>query len=348
MCYLQDNGFTRVLTKNLTLVRSLTRIRDCLPTGKRLPLVHRDMSHPTDAAFSIRRLNPLNGVLQIFQTQDARALSDTGISWEIQVLSDTPQGLWANTPFSERRYYTFGIWSSEKGLEQIPINPLFNIRQMIAVTERLVERLEPASRQLPFPLDDPYERWLLDGEGHQPIALLESRQCEALEESDKDLAWMACAADDYSFISPTLSSQNPSLDRDNPRQHADLVELAIRQRAGPERKSRWFKRQGNGSAISCDDPEDRLGPEHFPELLLTQDWTTPQQRDLIQDYLDWKAPQLLMLPNITDKTREHLERMAFKQAEVVDRLWRLYPQIHNHDLLKSARVEAKIRSANRN
>jgi hypothetical protein len=68
---------------------------------------------------------------------------------------------------------------------------------------------------------------------------------------------------------------------------------------------------------------------------------------LVSDYIAWKAPQLLQLQGLSSENRERLERLAVMQAEVVERLWRLYPEIHNKDLLKSARVEARIRSSNR-
>ncbi|MCU7844534.1 MAG: hypothetical protein KZQ93_11910 [Candidatus Thiodiazotropha sp. (ex Monitilora ramsayi)] len=306
------------------------------------------MEQVSNSAFSIRRLNPFNGVLQIYQLDSARALSANGQVWEIQVLSDTPQGLWANMPYSGRQYYTFGLWSSDQGLKQVPVNPLFNIRQMITSAERLVEQLQPATEHLPFPLADPYELWLLDEEEHQPIALLAC--CRNQDECDQDIRvnWIAASPGDFSFVSVTLNQQGlPLNDGYNPRVHASVLEAAVRMRAGQHRLNRWFKREVDGSATPCDDPAEYWRAACFPELLLTEEWEEHQERNLIQDYISWKAPQLLMLPNLANKTREHLERIAINQAEAVDRLWRLYPEIHNHDLLKSARVEAKIRTANR-
>lgn len=141
------------------------------------------MNQQTVNAFRIRQLSPFRGVLQVFLNDTARALSGNGQLWEIQVLSDRPQGLWAYTPFSGRQFYTFGLWT------------------------------------------------------------IEGR--------------------------------------------------------------------------------------------------------LIADYIRWKAPQLLLLPYLSQATRERLECLAVDQAEAVDRLWRLYPQIHNQALLNRARVEARIRTANR-
>ncbi|MCU7921682.1 MAG: hypothetical protein KZQ88_03190, partial [Candidatus Thiodiazotropha sp. (ex Dulcina madagascariensis)] len=79
---------------------------------------------------------------------------------------------------------------------------------------------------------------------------------------------------------------------------------------------------------------------------LTEDWKDEEDRQLIADYIAWKAPQML-LPQLSDTTRARLERLAVGQAGAVDRLWRLYPEIDNKALLNRARIEAKIRTANR-
>ena len=306
------------------------------------------MQPESNSAFSIRRLNPFNGLLHVYQLDSARALSAEGRIWEIQVLSDTPQGLWANMPFSGRQYYTFGRWSFRQGFEQVPVNPLFNIRQMIRSAEQLVEQLQPAIEYLPFPLSDPYELWLLDQQRHQPLALLAScRTRQECNKTDRD-QWIAATEDDSSFESAALNQPDLPLDQaQNPQGHASVLEKAVMQRAGDQRECRWFLRNEDGSATACDDDTQTWSAENFPELLVTEAWKGALERDLVQDYISWKAPQLLMLPNIRAKTRERLERMAIKQATLVDRLWRLYPQIHNQDLLKQARVEARIRTANK-
>jgi len=58
------------------------------------------MSHQTFTIFSIRRLNPFKGVLQVVLGDKARALSANGKVWEIQVLSDKLRGLRTNPPWS--------------------------------------------------------------------------------------------------------------------------------------------------------------------------------------------------------------------------------------------------------
>jgi hypothetical protein len=190
-----------------------------------------------------------------------------------------------------------------------------------------VEQLSDACAHLPFPPGDPYELWLLDAEKHKPIALLASCREEAQCNEIRVERWIAVEPDET---------------------HASALENRVMQRAGEQRLSKWFLRNEDASASLCDNPAQSQPAADFPELLVTETWDENLERELILDHINWKAPQLLMLPKISDETRERLEKMAIKQAEAVDRLWRLYPQIHNHDLLKSARVEAKIRSANRN
>lgn len=303
--------------------------------------------HNTNA-FSIRQLNPFRGLLQVFHSERARALSATGLSWEIQVLSDRPQGLWANTPFGGKQFFTFGRWSAEVGLRQVPINPLFNIGDMIDSAQSLIALLRPALERLPFPPADPFEAWLLDETEAMPLALL--RSCRSDEERRRIRLpkWIAAERGDFSFVSESLLRRGlTNNDGHNPRVHASFLEARVRERAGQPGRSVWYYRHEDGSASPCDEPETRLTADRFPELPISESWPNAEESALIEDYIRWKSPQLLMLPRLTASTRERLEGLAVTQAEAVDRLWRLYPQIHNQALLNSARVEARIRRANK-
>lgn len=306
------------------------------------------MTLSLESAFSMRRLNPFNGTLQVFLHGSARALSGNGLVWEIQVLSDTPQGLWANTPFSERQYYSFGLWTAAHGLKQVPVNPLFNIRQMIEASERLIEALRPALERLPFPPADALECWLLDETDARPVALLASR-LDAEEGATRErIEWIAAERGDFAFASPSLLERGlPVNDGYNPRVHASALEALVRGRGGQRHRQAWYRRRADGGGAPCDDGERAPDSADLPELPLSLDWAAPEELALIEDYIEWKAPQLLMLPDLSPATRNRLERLAVSQAETVDRLWRLYPQIHNQDLLNSARVEARIRSSQR-
>jgi hypothetical protein len=305
------------------------------------------MQDQNSNTFSLRQLNPFRGVLQVFLSDQARAFSADGRVWEIQVLSESPQGLWANTPLGSRQFYTFGLWSKQTELRQVPINPLFNIGEMIGAAERLLTDLRPALDELPFPLTDRYEAWLLDEEENLPLALLQSSPTDAQRREIIRPKWRAAGEDDSGFVSETLLQRGLAChDNHNPRLHAACLEALVNERGGENRRCQWYCRHADGSASPCDEPARHLAAEHFPPLPLSEHWPDQGERALIADYIQWKAPQLLMLPALSSSTRERLERLAVKQAMEVERLWRLYPQIHSQDLLNRARVEAKIRSAN--
>ncbi len=306
------------------------------------------MQQAPNSAFCIRRLNPFNGLLQVFQLDTARALSANGQVWEIQVLSESPQGLWANTPLGAQRYFTFGLWSETSGLKQVPVNPLFDIRTMIGASDRLIANLEPELAHLPFPMADRYERWLLDESDRQPLALLHSCRTESeMALHEKPAGWIAAESGDFSFISPHLSRRElPNHDGHNLRVHASILEAEIRHRAGSRASSAWYYRNPDNTVVPCNETQ-RQAPK-LPPLPLAESGYDAENAPLIEDYITWKAPQLLMLPYLSGSYRERLEQLAVKQPQQIDRFWPLYPEIHNKDLLKRARIEARIRSANRN
>ncbi|MEJ2619279.1 MAG: hypothetical protein P8163_03250 [Candidatus Thiodiazotropha sp.] len=296
-------------------------------------------------AFSIRRLNPFNGLLQVYQIDSARALSANGRTWEIQVLSEAPQGLWANTPLGTQQYFTFGLWSKNAGLKQVPVNPLFDIRTMITASDRLIENLEAELPYLPFPMTDCYECWLLDEANQSPLALLQS--CRTEDEiglSRKTAKWFAAEQDDCRFVSAHLTQRGlPNNDGFNPRVHASVLEAEVQHRAGSQPNTGWFFRSSENEMMSFD--KQQLHELSFPTLPLAESGYDAENHTLIEEYITWKSPQLLMLPYLSSDSRQRLEQLAIKQAEQIDRYWTLYPEIHNKDLLKRARVEARIRSA---
>ncbi len=247
------------------------------------------MINPSFNAFSLRRLNPFSGTLQIFSTRTARALSSNGFNWEIQILSDSPQGLWANTPFAGQKYYTFGIWSATEGLRQVPLHPLFNINMMIDSARELTEGLAGVQDRLPFPREDHYELWLLDEETGQPIALLASAQLEADMAHKEAERWVAAARGDFDFVSQHLSRKHlPVNDGHNPRVHASVLEALVSGRGGQKHRRAWYWRDKDGSGKTIQSMEQNLPAKSFPQLPLTLDWEDADDQALIMDYIGWK------------------------------------------------------------
>jgi hypothetical protein len=65
----------------------------------------------------------------------------------------------------------------------------------------------------------------------------------------------------------------------------------------------------------------------------------------VDEYLAWLAPYLLTLPGLPDPLRRDLEAKAAHHALLVDALWRLYPRVLDLELVRRARIEARLRRA---
>jgi hypothetical protein len=123
--------------------------------------------------YARRQLNPFEGVLQIAETDLARAFSVNGQIWQIQVLGARPTHTWrssnANPPIGQ--FFNWAMWSQTKGLQQVNANPILNLGTMSEAGEELINQLPKV--QLLFTLQDPYECWACDHQ-IQPVALLAS------------------------------------------------------------------------------------------------------------------------------------------------------------------------------
>jgi len=302
--------------------------------------------------FSLRRVNPFLGVVAVVKTTAGRALSVNGRDWQIQVLAHPPRGLWSRGGDQEAlRYFRFGVWSAEDGLSRVPLNPVLDAGLMLAESERLVDQARAAAVNLPFPLAPELEHWLLDREG-APLALLGT----ALADGDLDEAagcdWSAGArGEDRPFVSATLASRGiAERDASGRRHHVESVERLIAGAAAPRRQSQWFRTEGDAAlglahGAPCELEGRRLPLDDLPPLTLRTEWPEESARRLVAEYVAWMAPYLLTLPGLPDDLRRTLEPQAARYALAVDALWRLYPRVLDADLIKRARVEARLRYA---
>jgi hypothetical protein len=304
-------------------------------------------------AYSLRRINPLGGVVQVLERDAARAISRDGVDWEIQVETESPNTLWGslNTGKVQRRFFRFGTWSRRRGLWRVPVNPILDIGEMLEESAALVAALEASLGEVPFPPSDRFELWLLDAQS-LPLALLTTTD-DARRISDlRPQPWQAAPLTEHGFRSPVLVGE-PALpgDAQNPRRHAAAVEALVRQAAGTNPVQQWFERdaQGGGRALPHRVPESlavrELSAEQFPELPWRTDWASERDAALMADYVAWSAPRLLTLHGLGDQTRAALEVAARRQAEAVDALFPLYPRVLDRGLMDAARVEARLRRA---
>jgi hypothetical protein len=197
---------------------------------------------------------------------------------------------------------------------------------------------------LPFPLRDHYELWLLDSQS-QPLALLSVAVHEHERETPGSLHWRPGEAAKAAF-----TSTNSVLDDAHNVRAGQRIEDLINQAAGSTPMAQWFQRDAKGFGVGLDgtriDAElngRRLESSAFPQLLLATAWAAPQERALLEEFLDWQAPWLLQLQNLSDTQRAQLEQIAVRRAGVLAQCHQLYPQVIDEDRITAARVEARLR-----
>lgn len=87
----------------------------------------------------------------------------------------------------------------------------------------------------------------------------------------------------------------------------------------------------------------RLANKEFPPYLMQAKGHDEQHVMLVDEFFQWQAPWLLLLPGLQDNERRVLEQQARSRALVVDKQFRLYPKVIDQELFNAARVEAMLR-----
>ncbi len=265
-----------------------------------------------------RLLSPFHGVQQIITVPGGIAESLDGETWKLYVADER---IVSHTGLSELRY---GDWNSRNGLQRSKIRGTAPSGLIETVGDDLVKALQRYADQLPFPLADRYECWLLHGEHRRPLALLDS----ALEENNlaaiESPTWYPGGRSGRRF-----RSEAGNID--------DLTNL-IRHTAGRRPVAVWIER--NATEGVCADGT-RFRAEAFPPMLLSTDWPSPIAWRLVTDYLDWQAPWLLQL-ELETGLRQRLEQAAWQRPRETERVFRLFPQIFDEEGLTVARVKARL------
>jgi len=279
-------------------------------------------------AYSQRLLPPFTGVVQIAESERARAQSFDGINWEVHYLSGNEQS-------GDKKYRVQG-YGLDKGYYNVAsiknqdLN-LFNFPRCVnadQVTESVHELTEfLAEATVPFPPGDIFEYWLLDKSDDSPLALI----CSCCDESLVDtypgrIEWTAI---------PHSKMRIENTDAEDERREAPVnhrFQRSIANRAGLNPRAAWFKREQNESGS-------------FPGLLVREDWHDQVDHDLCQRYLTRKAPRLLMLQGLADDERDRMELAAKQNCFEVEEYFPLYPEVNDQRLMTAIRVEARLRRA---
>ncbi|MFW2374322.1 MAG: hypothetical protein ACN4GM_14445 [Gammaproteobacteria bacterium] len=303
------------------------------------------MNTESSQHYSIRQLSPFKGSIHIVSLPYARALTNDGINWQIQVSCEVHQQQWNinNDPGIQRRYIFYGFWTESGGISRIPLDPSLDVPDESYVEELLVGAIQLALPELPFTAADHYELWLLDNCHNLPIALLRSAtDPHQLDQIDIH-RWRASDQAGHNF--------NPQQAACNTDPVLKLQSLINDDTCCPPR-AQWFLRENDGSGLGLQGQNldsalvhRRLIRQQFPELLIKENWQEPFSRMLAEDYHHWLSPSLLTLSHISLATRQRLEDAAVNRALDVSRRYKLYPTITRSAWLNRILVETKLRKS---
>jgi hypothetical protein len=297
--------------------------------------------------YAQRLLNPFRGVMNIIAYQGAEAVTVDGVHWDIYVRdTELVQDL-ANSNRVQTSDIRYGSWSAQQGLKRGALYPSDDFKVLEHRGAIVYEYLLKQHRQVPFPLRDSFELWLLDSVD-QPLGLLHSAVREEDIELDCHIDWRAGQECRKKFHSGAMQA----LERDAgaPTSAGEYLTRHINARAGTAPQAQWFRRTFDnggeglqGINLAPHLAGRRLAADAFPRYFLREDDGSAPHRRLIQDFLAWQAPWLLLLQHLSRTTRSRLEQLARARALAVDKHYALYPEIVDEDALNVARVEAALR-----
>lgn len=298
-------------------------------------------------SYAQRLLNPFRGVMNIIECQGAEAVTTDGRHWDIYVrdtglVEDIANGHKVQT--SDIRY---GSWSLKNGLRRGALYPSDDFRVLEHRGALVYEYLLKHHDDIPFPLEDSMELWLLDRE-QLPLGLLDSAVSEKDIELDCPVDWRAGRECRKYFHTPRMHELQRKTSTEAGA--GEYLTQYINRRAGERPQAQWFRRMpdGCGEGLPGINLETDLQGRHlpdtaFPTYFLREDDHCSLHRQLIQDFLAWQAPCLLLLQNLDTQARRCFERLATSRALSVEKHYRLYPAIQDEAAIRAARVEAALR-----
>lgn len=278
--------------------------------------------------------------MQIVELPLARAFSDDGTNWQLQVLSERPSHTWRSDNHSDtiQQFFNFGRWHVEKGIYRVPANPLFDLSYMHECCKALIEQIQNNIAKLPFKLKDHFEYWALDAQD-QPIALLATDFAKNNLDTLDIQTWKINQSIDPVFHSRHLEAF--LTDNNSPaKNHAELLGKIVSKQID---SYGWFRRHKNGGGESINKYHGNLTAEDFPVFDIKLTWQNKHIEQAIRDYIHWNSARLLTLQHLNSTQRSQLEQKALDSALALEQHFRLYPEIVNPKLIEQARVEARLR-----
>ena len=277
-------------------------------------------------AYSQRLLPPYSGIVQIAESDSARAQSFDGLSWEIHYLPGGKQGNGLDTRAPGHALNRSFIRAAHLRDQQVTPYVLpshLNASEVEDCINELATFLATAS--VPFVAADHYEYWLLDGSDASPLALILSC-CD-----ESQMSTLPARAEWTALPHSKMRVENTAQEqagKEPPVNHR--IQRLVASRSGPMPRAAWFKRQPGDAG-------------EFPGLLVREDWQSAADQAVCQRYLARKAPRLLMLQGLSTQDRERMEIAAKSHAVEVDQYFPLYPEVNDHHRMSAIRVEARLR-----
>jgi len=284
-------------------------------------------------SYAVKRVNPFIGVYQIIETSGGRAISSNGIVWEIELRTER-SGMWGSLNINKKEavYYRFGLWSKDDGLVNRPLAPHLDRDPLTLQCNILIACIEESLAQLPFEIVDNHELWLFDSKNHNPLALLASHMDGAKPALPEAKFWKACLG-----ANGVQSQHRYPFTRE--------LEQLVEQAASTNITKHWVKRLDDNSGIYFTRGEE-VKINKLPCYGLTENWSCKEDALLVKNYIDWIAPSLLTLQNLTTRQRDYLENCLHVQAISVEHHWHLYPVLLNEAKIKAARVQCQLQKIN--
>ena len=300
------------------------------------------------SCYSQKILNPFRGVMNIISTGGADAVTIDGINWTLYIHdnfdcpTDDPEEFFEIDMPDIR----FGDWNRKSGLKRSPLITSYHYNEIQAIAHALLDAVQKYAELCPFAFKDKYELWLLDKNTKEPLALLDSVCNESEIYTPDNLIWDAGLRCKQEFLKehPQTDTQLTSA--------ADLLNQIINQRAGKRPSAQWFYRNrfnyGKGlTGVKLDHKLTgrELSARLFPKMLVQQQWQDKTKESLVDAFIHWLSPYLLVLDFLRDAQRETLELTAKNHALLVDKMYPLYPKVINQQAINAARVEAMMRKS---
>ncbi len=299
--------------------------------------------------YSQRVLNPFRGVMNIISTGGADAVTIDGINWTLYIHdnfdcpTDDPEEFFE----IEMPDIRFGDWNKKSGLKRSPLIASYHYNEIQAIGHALLEALQEYADQCPFVFKDKYELWLLDNNTNEPLALLDSVCNETEIYTPDNLTWEAGIRCKQEFLKEYSQADEQLTTA------AELLNQIVNQRAGKQPSAQWFHRDrfnyGKGlTGVNLNHKliNRELSARLFPKMLVQQQWQDETKKSLVDDFIQWLSPYLLVLDFLRDTQRETLELTAKNNALLVAKMYLLYPKVINQQAINAARVEAMMRKSN--